>query len=155
MLVDEHADGDARHVEAVEEVLELRVEHGVQVAVRALLELEHALRTRHTQACIIHNACLTHSTRTHHITRRMTVLCTCTRTESRASLHSVPRTQRALLTCAGTSLEVKGSTNSSAGSPAALRQSCASARERRTRQLHIATFTDACLIGAAWEKDSN
>lgn len=46
VLVDEHADRDARHVEAVEEVLELGVEHRVEVAVGPLLELEHALQIR-------------------------------------------------------------------------------------------------------------
>lgn len=41
MLVDEHADGDAAEVEAVQEVLDVLVGHGV-VAI-GLLVLEHAL----------------------------------------------------------------------------------------------------------------
>lgn len=42
VLVDEHADGDAAEVEAVQEVLDVLVGHGV-VAVGVLV-LEHALR---------------------------------------------------------------------------------------------------------------
>ena len=52
VLFEERADEDARHVEAVEDVLELCIEHGVQVAVRALLELEHALRTPGTHTAL-------------------------------------------------------------------------------------------------------
>lgn len=54
MLVDEHADGYARHVEAVQEVLDAVVHllvHGV-----GLLQLHHALRHRlhHVRVPVAH-----------------------------------------------------------------------------------------------------
>lgn len=44
MLVDEHSYGDAAHVEAVKEVLDVLVDHRVHT--ECLLVLDHALRHR-------------------------------------------------------------------------------------------------------------